>query len=336
MEVALYDPESGYYQRRDLERWGRNADYRTSPERSELFAATCARYFANLHHELGDPEQWTIREGGFGDGRFALGVLSALSRDHSHVFSATRYVLEEVSADAVSRARAALSDFQACVSFESPHANGFPGPWLYFSNELLDSFPVHRVKTGGELYVTLDSDGKFAWTTGPLSTNRLARFLDDYSIKLEPNQIIEINLAIDDWLEQVAKRPGPGYVITVDYGAESADLYDPYLRPEGTLRGFSRQGFVADVLAAPGEYDITSSVNWTQVKRTGARLGLKEVEFASQDRFLLNIGLLDQLQLGLQREQSGAGKARLTTDAREMILPGGMAASFQVLVQKSG
>src|SRR5687768_16004993 len=42
METALYDREAGYYQRDDLVRWGRAGDYRTSAERSVLFAATFA------------------------------------------------------------------------------------------------------------------------------------------------------------------------------------------------------------------------------------------------------------------------------------------------------
>jgi SAM-dependent MidA family methyltransferase len=75
-------------------------------------------------------------------------------------------------------------------------------------------------------------------------------------------------------------------------------------------------------------------VNWTQVKATGQRLGLRVVEFDSQDRFLLRAGLLDALARRLTRMKTDADKLRLTTDAREMILPGGMASSFQVLVQK--
>jgi SAM-dependent MidA family methyltransferase len=123
-------------------------------------------------------------------------------------------------------------------------------------------------------------------------------------------------------------------LITVDYGAEASELYDPALRPDGTLRAFSKHQFVDDVLLAPGEYDITSSVNWTQVKATGERLGLRVVEFESQDRFLLRQGLLEELQQRLTRIEKEADKLRLTTDAREMILPGGMASSFQVLVQQ--
>lgn len=312
MEAALYDPADGYYTRSDRKRWGREGDYRTSSERSELFAATFARYFAGLFNELGQPAQWTIVEGGAGEGTFAKRVLRALEEQYPDIFAATHYLELEVSS----------ADFHPS------------NPCLYFSNELLDAFPVHRVTAAGELYVTLDADNRFTWTVGPLSTQRLAAFLEEHAIELAPDQTIEINLAIDDWLASVASKLKRGYVITVDYGAETPELYDPSLRPDGTLRAFSQHGFVDDVLQDPGAYDITSSVNWTQVIRTGERLGLKVVEFASQDRFLLNAGLVHELEQRLTRIKTTADQVRLTTDAREMILPGGMASSFQVLVQR--
>lgn len=316
MEAALYDPEFGYYSRSDLKRWGREGDYRTSAERSELFAATFARYFAKLYDELGQPSQWTIFEDGAGDGSFARRVQRALEEEYPRVFEATRYQISEINN----------------VSEPPDPAN----PGLYFSNELLDAFPVHRVVNEGELYVTLDSGNNFTWSVGPLSTPRLSEFVDRHSIKLAPGQIIEVNLAIDDWLSSVTTKLKHGFVITVDYGAETAELYDPSLRPNGTLRAFSKHGFVDNVLSAPGEYDITSSVNWTQVKATGERLGLRVVEFESQDHFLLRAGLLEVLDHRLKRIGTQADHVRLTTDAREMILPGGMASSFQVLVQQRG
>src|SRR5689334_4937733 len=117
MEAALYDPEFGYYNRRDLKRWGREADYRTSAERSELFAATFARYFARVYDELGRPAQWTIVEGGAGDGSFAQRVLRALEEQYTAVFKATQYNAIEISRVSESR--------------DPSH------PYLYFSNELL-------------------------------------------------------------------------------------------------------------------------------------------------------------------------------------------------------
>ena len=320
MNAALYDPAGGYYTRTDLTRWGREGDYRTSPERSRLFAATFARYFAKLYDELQSPSQWTIVEAGAGRGDFAAGVLRSLQEQFPHVLSATRYVSVETNED---------------LENLPPIGRG-----IFFSNEVLDAFPVHRLVQDearlAELYVDVDADGKFVWSRGPVSTARLEEFCREYSIELENNQIIEVNLELDSWLARVAEKLQAGYLITVDYGAESCDLYDNALRPEGTLRGFSRHNFVDDVLAQPGDYDITSTVNWTQVQAAGARLGFTTVEFTQQDRFLLNAGLLEELQREMSELTSAADKLALSAGAREMILPGGMASSFQVMVQKRG
>jgi len=336
MKAALYDPEHGYYQRTDRERWGREGDYRTSPERSRLFASTFARYFARLYEELERPAQWTIVECGAGDGSFGSGLLQTLAEQFPAIFAVTKYVVCEVSQDAQRRVRERLVEFgeRVHLSDELPTVNA----GIYFSNELLDSFPVHRLVRNEqgllELYVGVEPAGAFCWTTGPLSTPRLAEFCDAYSVEPALGQIIEINLGVDDWLARVSTKLAKGFVITVDYGSEALELYDAGRRPKGTLRAFSRHSFVDDVLAQPGEYDITSSVNWTQVRTVGEKLGLKVVDFTSQDKFLLQAGLLEQLEQQLSTAATEAEKASLTTGAREMILPGGMASSFQVLVQR--
>jgi len=320
MNAALYDPSGGYYKRSDLERWGREGDYRTSPERTRLFAATFARYFAKLYDELESPSQWTIVEAGGGRGDFAAVVLRVLETQFPHVFAATRYIPIETNDD---------------LEKLPPLKSG-----VFFSNELLDAFPVNRLVQDearlAELYVDVDADGNFVWSKGPLSTPRLEELCREYSVELKNKQIIEVNLEIDSWLSLVAEKLQRGYVITVDYGAESCDLYDVSLRPNGTLRGFSRHSFVDDVLAQPGDYDITASINWTQVQAAGARLGFTTVAFAPQDKFLLDAGLVNELQRELAGATTDADKLALSAGAREMILPGGMASSFQVLVQKKG
>src|SRR5882762_6795651 len=105
MRMALYDEDEGYYCRTDRQKWGRAGDYRTSPERSSLFAATFARYFAQLHDQLGSPPEWTMLEMGAGDGRFASGVLQTLQSTFPSVFSATRYFLDEAGPNSRSLTR---------------------------------------------------------------------------------------------------------------------------------------------------------------------------------------------------------------------------------------
>ena len=320
MNAALYDPAGGYYKRSDLKRWGSEGDYRTSPERSKLFAATFTRYFAKLYDELQRPSEWTIVEAGGGRGDFADGVLRTLQEQFPQVFAATRYVPIETN-----------EQLEKLPPIK---------PGVFFSNEVLDAFPVHRLAQDAgrlsELYVGVDAEGKFVWSKGPLSTAHLDEFCREYSVELEDDQVVEVNLEIDSWLARVAGKLQAGYVITVDYGAESCDLYDPSLRPHGTLRGFSRHSFVDDVLVQPGDYDITASVNWTQVQAVGARLGFTTVAFAPQDKFLLDAGLVNELEREFTKAATAADKLSLSAGAREMILPGGMASSFQVLVQKRG
>jgi SAM-dependent MidA family methyltransferase len=337
MSDALYHPTLGYYHRKDLTRWGREGDYRTSPERSELFAATFARYFVSLYERMGQPAEFVIVEIGAGSGHFAAGVLDVLHKRFSAIAAATRYIVVEVSEDARRRASELLERFTNVhfvdfVDLKPIHSG------VVFSNELLDAFPVHRVtKVNGELkelYVTLESDSTFEWCTDELSDDALLKLCQSSLPRLAEGQIAEINPGILHWFQMLDRKLVSGYLVTVDYGAESSELYDVAQRKRGTLRAFRRHQFVDDVLEDPGECDITCSVNWSLVQAEGECYGFKVYEFAQLDRFLMQVGILQELEEQIAAASNEAERSRLTTGAREMILPGGMASSFQVLVQK--
>lgn len=338
--MALYDEREGYYCRSDWRKWGREGDYRTSPERSSLFAGTFARYFARLYEQLGSPREWTIVEVGAGDGRFASGVLETLQEWFPSVLSATRYVVDEAGSHSRSLAKERLepfAGFQGRVEF-ARLADVEVDPGIVFSNELLDAFPVHRViKQEGELrefYVGVNEGGSFEWLIGNPSKERLEQYFAGFGTQLSEGQIVEVNPGIEEWLELVSRKIRTGYLVTVDYGAEAFDLYNATERRDGTLRAFHRHRLVADLLANPGDCDITSTINWTLVKTLGTRNGFDVVAFDRQDRFLLDAGLLEEMELRVKETRRETDKLRLRTLAREMILPGGMAESFQVLVQK--
>ncbi len=342
MAAALYDERAGYYARTDLVRWGRTGDYRTSPERSPLFAATCAHYFAQLHTELGAPDHWTIIEAGAGAGHFAAGVLDTLADEHPHILRATHYVIDERSGDAIARARERLTTHAGQVAYAPLHELATPvRAGIIFANELLDALPVHRVvqRRGGlrELCVSSNGAGEFVWLECAPGTSRLAEHFARMGVTLAEGQIAEVNLAADEWLARAAHALEHGFIMLVDYGAEARELYDAEQRPDGTLRAFHRHQLSADVLARPGEQDLTTTVNWTQIKQAAAANGLRTVLFSKQAEFLLHAGLLAQLERMCARLPNEAGRIALRLSARDMILPGGMSQSFQVLVlQKCG
>jgi SAM-dependent MidA family methyltransferase len=339
MAAALYDERGGYYCRAGIARWGRAGDYRTSPERSPLFAATFARYFAALHETLGSPARWTIHEAGAGAGDFALVALETLEREHPRVFDATRYVVDEIGEASRARVAARLARFADRVEFRGlREPDAPPGEGVIFSNELIDALPVHRVRLRGgrlrEMYVGLDEAGNFSWEEREPSTPRLAEHFARLGVALSEGQSAEVNLEAGGWIAACAARLARGYVVTVDYGATARELYDAALRPGGTLRAYRAQRFCEDLLASPGAQDITSTVNWTQLERAGRDAGLEAVSLERLDKFLMRAGALTQLGSLAARAADEAGRARLLVSAREMILPGGMGESFQVLVQK--
>jgi SAM-dependent MidA family methyltransferase len=336
MASALYDEREGYYSRTGFERWGRAGDYRTSPERSPLFASTFARYFVKLHEELGSPNTFTLIECGGGAGHFARGVLDTLRRDAPQVYDSIRYVFDETSSDSRARAAALLAPHSERVEFRS--LDDLSGAFVLFSNELLDAMPVHRVRVREgrlrELYVVEGARGGFAWEEGEPSTPRLAEHFERFSVTLAEGQFAEVNLEAEEWLARVASLAGQGFVVTVDYGDDARALVNAPHRSEGALRAFSGHQFVEDLLASPGAHDLTTTVNWTQIVSAGESAGLETVALERLDAFLLKAGLLEQLESESALAHDESERAALRLGAREMILPGGMAASFQVLVQK--
>jgi SAM-dependent MidA family methyltransferase len=342
MQAALYDDRQGYYSQPDRIPQGRAGDYRTAPETSPLFAATFASYFsklfADLFAELGSPPTWTIFEAGAGGGEFAHGVLKSFQREYPDLFSATRYVIDEVSPATRRRASERLSEFADRLTFQRFDEIKDPAnAGVVFSNELIDAFPVHRVTTRNgrlrELWVGLDGQDDFAWLeTDP--DERVAEYCRRVDLRLSDGQIAEINLEAEAFISRAAGLFDRGFLITVDYGAERNELLESPDRFDGTLRAFCRHHLVKNVLARPGEQDLTTTVDWTQLKDVGRSIGLRAIRFERLDRFLLGEGLPGILSKLSADTPDQVEALRLSTSARELIMPHGLAASFQVLVQE--
>lgn len=338
MQAALYDERDGYYCRSDLMRQGRAGDYRTAPETSPLFAATFAQYFVKSYFDLGAPGRLTIVEAGAGSGQFARGILAALHSNAPEVFAATRYLIDEVSADVRSKASANFAEFADRVEFRRLSEINEPFPHaIIFSNELIDAFPVHRLigrnQTLRELCVDLNETGDFIWVEGDLN-NKISEVCARMRLSLAEGQIYELNLAAEDFVSRSAEILNHGLLITVDYGASRDDLLSAPHRFAGTLRSFRRHQFADDPLANPGEQDLTTTVDWTGMQEAGASCGFDNLRLERLDKFLLEEGLLEILSALGSRTFETADRFNLNVGAREMISPEGLAASFQVLIQR--
>jgi SAM-dependent MidA family methyltransferase len=288
MEIALYCPKIGYYERSSAP-VGRGGDYYTSVSVGPLFGELLACQFADWLNGSHPGTEFII-EAGAHDGQLAFDILTALRRDHPDL--ALQYRIVEPSGIHRDWQRAKLEVFAGQVTWfasleEMPEVSG-----ILFSNELLDALPVHVLRWRGrqwlEAKVSIAND-HLAWREvvlehdigQPVVPSELAPFIPD-------GFQIEVSPAALQWWRTAARKLVAGNLVAFDYGGGTEDLLSPH-RTAGTLRAYRQHQVVSDVLANPGQQDLTAHVNFTEIKRAGEREGLKTKCFESQEEFLARI-----------------------------------------------
>ncbi len=280
MERALYEPGLGYYARRQNVT-GRKGDFITSVSVGPCFGQLLAEQVADYWDVIGRPEEFHLVEQGANDGRLMADVVQWLEQQHATCAAAVVVHLIEPLESAREEQRRHLPQVHH-------HAVGEALKFkqgMLFCNELLDAFPVQRVRWDGECWrelgVGVGDDGGFHEVTlDPVLSLAIP------TAELPPGYTTEYCLEVERWLQQTSAWFEQGLWLVVDYGLHAEEYFAPW-RTEGTLRGYSRHRMVTkDFLATPGLMDLTAHVNWTEVLAAGAALGLQVTGPVAQLRFL--------------------------------------------------
>jgi len=340
MDLALYDPELGYYARA-AQRSGRAGDFFTSVDVGSLFGELLEVQLAEIF-KIADLrfKVFDLVEAGAGNGRLSADILRAARAHHPDFYDAIRLHLVEASAAARAAHAATLGEVADRLRSSGPSLpDSFEG--VLIANELLDALPVHQVvmrDTGlREIYVSHQSQSQSQSTEhsrlttveGELSTPDLADYLARLDVTLEPGWRAEINLCAVDWIRDAARRLRRGFIILIDYGHDARELYSP-THSTGTLTTFvkHRSGGPEGSqdtpawLQQPGDQDITAHVDFTSVRMAAEAEGLTTLAFL--DQTYLVMGLLD----GLADPQSALRNPQLKT----LMMPGGIGSTHKVLI----
>jgi SAM-dependent MidA family methyltransferase len=305
MQMALYHPSHGYYAS-SAPKTGWSGDFLTSPELDRGFGELWARGFEQLWVGCGSPSRFQVTEVGPGEAGFAEAVLKSSSGSFA---AALEYRLVERNPHLQERQRARLEPFPGVLWSESivdvPHAEA----GIVFANEVMDNLPVHVVeRSEGRLWevcVTVE-EGMLSTVRLPPSNPELERFLTRTGVSLPEGHRIEVPLAAESFVARTAALLSLGALIVVDYGAEGSALAE---RSQGSLVCYSPTGADDDLLARPGDKDITSLVNWTGVRVAGAVAGLEMTGPRRQREVLLALGLreLDHALRSRHQQDLAAG-----------------------------
>jgi len=339
MSLCLYHPEYGYYMQ-GQDRTGVAGDYFTSPDLHPIFARLVARQAVEMWEILGRPTPFTWVELGPGRGWFARDFLRWLKTAQPDLFAALDYVAVESGPQQRLRLKARLAEegLESKVQLLAGLEELVPRTGCFFSNELVDSFPVSVVtRAGGELkeiYVAADGES-LREVPGPLSDSRLAAAVAHYGSELEEGNRMEVNSRAVRWIRSVAEKLARGFVVTVDYGDFAEYLYTPD-RPRGTLMTYRGHVASEDFYYAPGEQDLTAHVNFSALIDAGKEAGLELTGFTTQERFLMALGEENQFADLYDPGQTEPEKLQARLKLKRLIHPEGMGTVFKVLIQHRG
>ena len=343
MEVALYCPEIGYYERH-AGQIGRAGDFYTSVSVGPLFGELLARQFADWLEAL-RPGSLQLAEAGAHDGQLAHDILSWLAAHRPQLFARIRYWIIEPSLNRQVSQRLKLESFAPRVEwFAGIHAlpaGGASG--VIFSNELLDAFPVHRVawdaaRRGWFEWGVGIEGGRFVWRPIESREDWTAWLVDagfdlpaELQAVLPDGFVLEVSPAEGEWWSAAARALRAGRLLTIDYGLTAMERLDPS-RAGGTLRSYSRHRAEANVLDNPGEQDITSHVNFAQLQRAGERAGLRTEGLLAQPKFLTQIATRSAEQ-NKQGSPIAAWTSAQVSQFQTLTHPEHLGRAFRVLVQ---
>lgn len=294
MEACLYDPDEGYYmQARKKTGTGDDADFATSPKLHPFLAQCVAREAEGLWEALGRPTNFRIAEFGGGEGDLARDAQAWLAQ---HSALSCEWIHIEISPD--HRQKQGGGQAEALP-------DGFVG--LVVAHEFVDALPFQVLRR---------TDG--GWESLHVGDGEVWQPIEFGGPTVRPGTRMEWMHRAWGWLRDVAGMAA-GSVLVIDYGREGPS--------QDSLRTFAKQQDAGSALEGPGTKDITANVDFRQLRAWADEAGFVAPESQSQEEWLLEHGILDELnRIGRDDLDDASSYLRL----RQLLLPTAMGQAFRV------
>ncbi len=323
MAMCLFDPQHGYYTTR--EPFGREGDFTTAPEISQMFGEIVGIWVITAWRALGSPLPVTVAEIGPGRGTLAKDMLRTIRQIAPDLHQTAEVVLIETSPRLAEIQRQTLGDEAGRTTWHHG-VDALPRqPLLIVGNELFDAVPirqyVRRSIGWNERLIGLDTRGEFGFVAGPSTIG--GDLLPADAPAAPEGAIVELAPARTAIMDAIAARiSGDGGAgLFIDYGHERSAVGD-------TLQAMRNHGF-DPVLAHPGEADLTAHVDFDALAREARRHGL-ETALLTQGDFLLRTGLLERAG-SLGADADDLTQDRIRGEVERLASPDAMGTLFKAL-----
>ncbi|MGE5147202.1 MAG: class I SAM-dependent methyltransferase [Candidatus Eiseniibacteriota bacterium] len=328
MAEALGHPQHGYYATRDP--FGTAGDFTTAPEISQMFGELIGLWCAEMWQRIGRPRPVRLIEFGPGRGTLMADALRAAAQAMPDFRKALDLHLIETSPALRARQSGRLGD--AGAHWHDSWDEVPEGPVLAVANEFLDALPVHQLvrHQGSWRERLVGADAAAAGFCFELSAgdSPAASFLPGALAAsagaLPDGNIVEVRPAAVELARALGARIAGfgGAALVIDYGHGASSVGD-------TLQAV-RQHRYADVLAEPGEADLTAHVDFAAFGEAARAAGAGVHGPVEQGRFLRLLGI-ETRAAALARHATPAQAEAIEQATRRLIDPMEMGRLFKVL-----
>lgn len=291
MDLALYDPATGYYGR-GPRRIGRGGDFYTAVSVGPLYGRLLAVRARQCWEKMGCPLDFQIIEQAAHDGQLAEDILTAINAASDAFAAAARYHVIEPQPSYEAAQRARLNPQWPDRVTWSATPSDLTGPAFFLCNELVDALPVHLLRWSmgqwWERGVAVDAADTLRWQDLPISDPALAAEAEKLPQDLPEGFVTEVNLAALQWMRGIASSGVSGTICIADYGLDAEEFWAPS-RADGTVRRYANHQMDGEVLTELGECDLTAQVNFSRLIEEATVAGLTVGSYQDQSRFLTHL-----------------------------------------------
>lgn len=321
MEIALGDPDGGYYTTRDP--FGAGGDFTTAPEISQIYGELLGLWCIDTWQALGSPGDFALVELGPGRGTLMADALRALAMVPV-CRSAARIHLVETSPVLRRAQEKALADQDITWHEALPALDG--EPMICLANEFLDALPIRQfaMTPDGWRERRIDHDsGAFRFVADGPDQPR-GDLSATWMNSAETGDIVEQSPAVEAVVTEVSRyvQTHGGAGLFVDYGHTRHGIGE-------TLQAV-RQHQPVDPLAAPGECDLTAHVDFLTVANSARAAGAHVHGPVDQGNFLQQLGIRERAET-LLKSADATQSREIETGLTRLIAPAEMGTLFKVI-----
>ncbi|WCR57863.1 class I SAM-dependent methyltransferase [Wolbachia endosymbiont of Ctenocephalides felis wCfeJ] len=290
MNAALYHKEYGYYMKKLP--FGRDGDFITAPEISQLFGEIIAIWVMHTWEQLGKPPKFSLVELGPGKGTLIHDIIR-VTKKYRDFFSSMAIHLVEISPSLQRMQKEKLKGLD--INWHEDINNLPKQPTIFLANEFFDALPIDQfVYCNGKWYENrvIKQDNEVSFQCLILESRKKescvpASVTQATNEKLFNGAVVEVCPVGVEILKKLEEKMVSyrGAALIIDYGYVSS----PY---KSTLQSVKQHKYV-NSLENIGNSDITALVNFQALRDS-----LKHVdcEILTQREFLYLFGIKERTQ----------------------------------------